>query len=91
MILSEDRQVHLAHVIVDGLWKDDIVDYSDDDRAMHVAKQGVAKFVREVSEVDSDVRRKIESLKRNVLENTPEWDVMYSKYFEEELVRRGNK
>lgn len=91
MILSEDRQTHLAHIIIDGIWNDDLVDYADDDRAMHFGKMGVAKFVREVEEIHRHVIGKIQSLKRNVMENTPEWDVMYSKYYEEELARRGSK
>lgn len=89
MILSEDRQSHLAHIIIDGIWNDDLVDYLDDDHAVRLAKKAVAKFVAEGEEVDRLVRAKISTLKRGVPEGSPEWDVMYSKYFEEEMVRRG--
>jgi hypothetical protein len=91
MIISEDRQSHFARLIVDGIWNDDLVDYSDDDTALRVAKKGIAKFVAEGEEIDKKVREKVASLKRGVSEGTPEWDVMYGKYFEEEMVRRGTK
>lgn len=90
MILSEERQSHFAHVIVDGIWKDDLVDFTDDDMAIKVAKRAISKFVTEYAEIDSKVQGMIASLKRNVPEGSPEWDVMYSKYFEEELRRKGN-
>jgi uncharacterized protein len=91
MIISEDRQSHLARLIVDGIWNDDLVDYSDDDTALRMAKKAIAKFVAEGEEIDQKVRDKVASLKRGVTEGSPEWDVMYSKYFEEEMVRRGTK
>ncbi len=89
MILSEERQSHFAHVIVDGIWKDDLVDFTDDDMAIKVAKRAIIKFVTEYAEIDSKVQGMIANLKRNVPEGSPEWDVMYSKYFEEELRRKG--
>lgn len=90
MIFSEDRQSHLVHLIVDGIWNDDIVDYSDEDRAMKVAKQGMVRFVKEFEDIDKSVRTTISSLKRGVMEGSPEWDILYGKYFEQEMQRRGN-
>ena len=89
MILSEDRQSHLAHVITDGIWKDDIVDFVDDEQAVRIAKQAIVKFVKESSDIDEKVRGTVSSLKRQVVEGSPEWDVLYRKYYEEELKRRG--
>ena len=89
MIISEDRQSHLAHLITDALYDDDLVDFVDDDRALRVAKQAVAEFVKEDEEIDRKAREKVASLKRNVIEGSPEWDVMYRKYYEEERNRRG--
>lgn len=90
MILSEDRQSHLTHLIVDGIWKDDLVDYVDEDRALRVAKQGMTKFINEIEAIDMTARNTVASLKRNVVEGSPEWDILYNKYFEEEMRRRGN-
>lgn len=89
MILSEDRVGHLARLVVDGIWNDDLVDYVDDDAALRAAKRGLNEFVKLVEDVDKTVRAKVASLKRGVPEGSPEWDVMYGKYFEEEMKRRG--
>ena len=89
MILSEDRVGHLARLVVDGIWNDDLVDYVDDDAALRAAKKGLNEFVKVVAEVDKTVIAKVASLKRGVPEGSPEWDIMYGKYFEEEMKRRG--
>lgn len=89
MMISEDRQSHLAHVIVDGIWKDDLVDYTDDEQAIREAKRAIALFNQDLEDADAKARQKVASLKRNVMEGSPEWDVLYKKYFEEEMQRRG--
>ena len=89
MILSDDRQAHLARIIIDGIWNDDLVDFSDDDAAIRYAKRAIALWVKDEGQIDANVRTKITSLKRTVIENTPEWDIMYTKYYEEEMGKRG--
>lgn len=91
MILSEDRVSHLTHLVVDGIWNDDLVDYSDEDAALRAAKRGLNQFVKLVEEIDKKAREKVASLKRGVVEGSPEWDIMYGKYFDEEMQRRGTK
>lgn len=89
MIISEDRQSVLSHLLTDSIWNDDLVDYSDEDLALRVAKQVLAAYVKEDQEIDIKAREKVASLKRNVIEGSPEWDVMYKKYYEEERNKRG--
>lgn len=88
MILSEERQAHWAHVITDAIWNDDMVDYTDEDVALRTARQAIVEYVKEDVQIDAHAREKVASLKRGVLEGTPEWDVMYRKYYEEESQRR---
>jgi hypothetical protein len=89
VIISEDRQSHLAHLVTDGVWEDDLVDFTDDDQALRAAKKAIAEFVKEDEDVDSKARAKVASLKRNVVEGSPEWDILYKKYYEEERGKRG--
>ncbi len=89
MIFSEERQSHLAHIITDGIWKDDLVDFEDDGLILRLAKKAISDWIAGEDTLDQTVRKKIETLKRNVQEGSPEWDIMYSKYYEEELSRRG--
>lgn len=89
MILSEERQTHWAHILTDGIWNDDMVDYTDEDLALRIAKKAIADFVKEDKDVDVKARQKVASLKRNVIEGSPEWDILYKKYYEEERNKRG--
>lgn len=91
MIISEERQTHLAHLLTDGIWEDDLVDYSDDDQALRAAKRAILEFVKDEEELDKRAREKVASLKRGVMEGTPEWDILYKKYYEEERGKRGQK
>ena len=84
MIISEDRQSHLAHIITDSIWNDDLVDYSDEDQALRIAKKAIAEFVQEDESMDKAAREKVASLKRGVVEGSSEWDILYKKYYEEE-------
>lgn len=89
MILSEERQTHWAHLVTDKVWGDDIVDFSDDDQALRIAKKAIVEFVKEDMEIDKNAREKVASLKRNVMEGTREWEILYKKYYEEEKNRYG--
>jgi hypothetical protein len=89
MILSEDRQIRLAHVITDQIWDDDLVEYSDESQAIKLAKKAVLEFMAEEEELDKKATEKVNSLKRGVVQGSPEWDILYRKYYEEERGKRG--
>jgi hypothetical protein len=87
-MLSEDRQTHIAHVIVDGIWEDDLVEYSDEDQAIREAKWVVVEYVKHETNVDETVRTRILSQKKGVMEGSREFDILYKKYYEEEQSKR---
>lgn len=89
MILSEERQTHWAHVLTDGVYNEDLVDFTDEDEALRAAKRALVEFVKEEQDIDVKARAKVASLKRGVVEGSPEWDILYRKYYEEERGRRG--
>ena len=39
--------------------------------------------------MDAEVRKKISSQKKEILEGSEEWDVLYRKYYAEEMRRMG--
>lgn len=90
MILSEERQLHFARLLTDELWNDDLVDYSDDEIALRTARQAITEFVKEDLDIDQKAREKVASLKRQVVEGSSEWEILYKKYYEEERNKRGN-
>ena len=54
-----------------------------------VYKKAIVEFVKLHEEIDLKVKAKVASLKRGVMEGSPEWDIMYKKYYEEEMGRHG--
>lgn len=93
MILSEDRQKHFAHLLIDGLWGDELIDFDEDveEVVIREAKRLVTQWVNEQGDIDAEVRQKINSLKRQLPEGSAEWKVMYQKYYNQEMSRRGHK
>lgn len=91
MIYSEARRTFVLQKIIDNLYREDYVDLPDDDEslAMRAGKQAFAKWEKDSDEIRVAAENKIRSLKRQVVEGSPEWNTLFGKYFEEELVRRG--
>ncbi len=89
MNLSEDRQTHWAHLLTDQIWHDDLVDYTDEDLALRLAKKAIVEFVQAEAELAVKATEKLKSLKRGVIEGSPEWEVLFAKYMQEERMKRG--
>jgi hypothetical protein len=83
--LSESRISHLAHLIVDGIRKGSLADFSDERRALTESKRVLHEFFQREDQLDEWVREKIQSLSRHIPPGSREWDVLYRKYLEQEL------
>lgn len=88
MKLTDDRISHLAHLVWDALYDDDLADYPNDDEALRGIKRVMTDYFKTEDQIDDEVRRKISSLSRGVQEGSREWDILYKKYYEEEAQRR---
>lgn len=60
-----------------------------DDKAAREIKRTLIEYFRVEDEADQAAREKVASLKRGVAEGSREWEILYRKYVEEELSRRG--
>ncbi len=49
----------------------------------------MAQFNEQGDEIDAIVRRKINSIKRGVVEGSNEWTILYKRYRDEELRKKG--
>jgi len=83
--LSENRISHLAHLVIDGLWKADLADFPNESRALAETKGAIKEFFSREDRTDEVVRQKLQSLSRSIPQGSREWDVLYRKYFEEEI------
>ena len=87
-MLSEDRQTHLAHIIIDGLYNDDLVEYENEDEAIREAKRVVAEYASHETSVDDAVRVRILGQKKGILEGSREFEILYKKYYDAEQSKR---
>ncbi len=88
MRLSEDRISHIAHLITDGIWKDDIVDFVDEAKVLQETKRSITDHLMIEDAIDDMVRGKIRSIARPIPEGSKEWEVMYKKYYQEEIAKK---
>ena len=86
MKLSRDKIVRLSHLVLNQLNQDDEVEFYAD---LPEIRQDIFKLIegemKADEAIDALVRRKIETQKRAIQEGSDEWDVLYRKYYEEEV------
>jgi hypothetical protein len=85
MSLSEDRISTIAHEIIKHLWRNDLADISDDSRALSRVKQSLEGFFGAADEIEAAVRAKL----RNKAPGSRDYDVLYQKFYHDEMVRRN--
>lgn len=90
MRLSREKTVRISHQIIDHLVSSDDVDFVEDrDTIRQEIVQILQSLLKEEERVDTEVRKKISSQKKDIPEGSEEWDVLYRKYYAEEMKRMG--
>jgi hypothetical protein len=88
-VISEEKMVHIVHLLIDGLYKADFVDYSDDDEALKEAKRVCVGWLSNMNSVGDIARQRIRSQRNAPMENSPQWENLFNKYCEEEMQKKG--
>lgn len=90
ILSNEDRFSDIAHKILDVLWEDDFIHYTvDDNKVKNVLLSSLEDFIKSFEAADGVVHEKIKHYKRKLIPGTEEYDLVFSKLYEEELIRRG--
>jgi len=90
MRLSREKIVRLSHQITDVLVGSDDVEFVDDrDTIRQQIVSILTATLREEEKIELEVRKRITSQKKEILEGSEEWDVLHKKYYSEELRRMG--
>jgi hypothetical protein len=88
--IAEEKVNKLAHVVADTLADMNTVEFLEDRNGIRLeAKRLLQELLKEEAKIDAEARRKIESQRRTILEGTPEWDILYRKYYAEEVKKLG--
>ena len=90
MRLSREKIVRLSHQITDVLVASDEVEFIDDrDTIRQQIVQIMTAVLRDEEKIELEVRKRITSQKKEILEGSEEWDVLHKKYYQDELRRLG--
>ncbi len=90
MRLSREKIVRISHALTDLLVASDDVQFIEDrDTIRQQIVQILQAMLKEEEQVDAEARRKIGSQKKEILEGSEEWDILYRKYYSEEMKRMG--
>jgi len=90
MRLTREKTIRLSHAITDLLVASEDVEFIEDrDTIRQKTVQILQDLLKEEEAVDAEVRKKISSQKKEILEGSEEWDLLYRKYYAEEMRRKG--
>lgn len=89
MSLSRSKINHLSQLIVKALQASGQIKFlkPENDARLQVVKT-LTDELRIEEVVDLEVRRKLASYSRKIVEGNREWDVMYQKFYEQEMKKR---
>jgi uncharacterized protein len=90
MRLSREKLVRVSHLVTDVLVASDDVEFIEDRSTI---RQNIVdillSLLKDEEQMDAQVRQKIGSQKKEILEGSEEWEVLYRKYYAEEMRRMG--
>jgi hypothetical protein len=90
MRLSREKMVRVSHKVIDLLVSSPDVDFIEDRDTIRQEIVNIFTSLLKLEEqVDTEVRAKIGSQKKEILEGSEEWDILYRKYYSEGLKRLG--
>jgi hypothetical protein len=88
--VSRDKVNKVAHSLSDALAEMDIVDFIEDRNTIRLEVRKILEdLLNHEEKIDQAAKAKIESQKRTILEGSQEWDILYRKYYQEEVKKLG--
>jgi hypothetical protein len=88
--ISDDKLNKLAHTVADTLAEIKEVDFLEDRNTIRQeARKALTKLLLEEVKIDAAARQKIASQRRIIPEGSQEWDILYRKYYNDEVKKLG--
>jgi uncharacterized protein len=88
--ISRDKLNKLAHVVSDVLAETDEAEFLEDRNTIRQeARKALEKLLLEETRIDQAARLKIQSQRKIIPEGSQEWDILYRKYYNEEVKKLG--
>lgn len=90
MRVSRDKVNKLAHTIADTLAEIPECDFLEDRNTIRQeARKALEKLLTEEMRIDAAARLKIASQRKIILEGSQEWEILYRKYYNDEVKKLG--
>lgn len=90
MRISRDKVNKLAHTVADTLAEIPECDFLEDRNTIRQeARKALERLLTEELKLDSAARQKIASQRKIILEGSQEWDILYRKYYNDEVKKLG--
>jgi len=90
MRLTRDKVNKLASTTTEALASMRDVEFLEPyDDVRQELRRILEELLKQEEDIDKAARQKIESQRRIIMEGTPEWDILYRKYYSEEVKKLG--
>ena len=90
MRISRDKLNKLAHTVADTLAEIEQVGFLEDRNTIRQeARKALETMLAEEAKIDNAARLKIANQRKIILEGSQEWDILYRKYYNEEVRKLG--
>ena len=90
MRISRDKLNKLAHTVADSLAEIEECDFLEDRNTIRQeARKALEKLLMDELKLDAGARMKIQSQRKIIVEGSQEWDILYRKYYNDEVKKLG--
>jgi hypothetical protein len=90
MMLSDDKITHISNLVLKGLLEKNLIKLKEDDGVVRKEiRRSIVEELKVAEEIDTIVRKKLQGTSKKVVEGSPEWEILYKKFFREEEIKRG--
>jgi hypothetical protein len=86
----EDRFSNIAHKIMDFLYEEDYIHFEvNDNQVKNIIANSIFDYIKGYDEADTAAYEKIKNYKRKLIPGTEDYDLVFNRLYEEELIRKG--
>jgi hypothetical protein len=90
MRINPDKLNKLAHTVADTLADTDQVGFLEDRNTIRQeARKALTTLLTEEARIDQAARLKIANQRKIILEGSQEWEILYRKYYNDEVRKLG--
>ncbi len=88
--LSREKVNYLSRQILDALFEEDEVEFLDEPNEIRLSiVKSIEEELKLYDQLDKKAIQKIQTQKKSIKEGSREWEILYRKYYNEEISKLG--